>query len=51
VRPIRSCDVPGDAVGFDATRRYRDDKRNDIVLLVVALVIIGGAVLWGFGVL
>ncbi|MEY3019467.1 MAG: hypothetical protein RLZZ272_451 [Actinomycetota bacterium] len=38
-------------MGFDATRRYRDDKRNDIVLLVVALVIIGGAVLWGFGVL
>ena len=38
-------------MGFDATRRYRDDKRNDVVLLVVALVIIGGAVLWGFGVL
>lgn len=38
-------------MGFDATRRYRDDKRNDVILLVVALVIIGGAVLWGVGVL
>jgi hypothetical protein len=38
-------------VGFDATRRYRDDKRNDVILLVVALVVIVGAVLWGFGVI
>ena len=38
-------------MGFDATRRYRDAKRNDVILLVVAVVIIGGAVLWGFGVL
>jgi hypothetical protein len=38
-------------VGFDATRRYRDDKRNDVILLVVALVVIGAALLWGFGVL
>jgi uncharacterized membrane protein YhaH (DUF805 family) len=37
-------------VGFDATRRYRDDKRNDMWLLVVAIVVIGGAILWGFGV-
>lgn len=36
-------------MGFDATRRYRDDKRNDIVLLGVALLVIGGAVAWGFG--
>jgi hypothetical protein len=38
-------------MGFDATRRYRDDKRNDVILLVVALVVIGVALLWGFGVL
>jgi len=38
-------------MGFDATRRYRDDKRNDVALLVVAIVVIGVALLWGFGVL
>lgn len=38
-------------MGFDANRRYRDDKRNDIVLLVVAIAVIGAALLWGFGVL
>lgn len=38
-------------MGFNATRRYRDDKRNDITLLIAALVIIGGVLLWGFGVL
>jgi hypothetical protein len=38
-------------VGFDANRRYRDDKRNDIVLLVVAIAVVGIALLWGFGVL
>ena len=38
-------------MGFNATRRYRDDKRNDIWLLVVALVVLGAAVLWGFGVI
>ena len=38
-------------MGFDATRRYRDDKRNDVILLVVAMVVIGVALLWGFGVL
>jgi hypothetical protein len=36
-------------VGFDATRRYRDDKRKDIVLLIVALVVIGAAVAWAAG--
>jgi len=36
-------------VGFNATRRYRDDKRNDIWLLVAAGVILGGGLLWGFG--
>ena len=38
-------------MGFNATRRYRDDKRNDLWLLVVALVTLGAALLWGFGVL
>ena len=38
-------------MGFNATRRYRDDKRNDLWLLVVAIVVLGGAALWGFGVL
>jgi hypothetical protein len=37
-------------MGFDATRRYRDDKRNDIALLVAAVVVIGAAVLWAIGV-
>jgi uncharacterized membrane protein YhaH (DUF805 family) len=37
-------------VGFDANRRYRDDKRNDIWLLVAAVVVIGAAVLWAVGV-
>jgi hypothetical protein len=37
-------------VGFDANRRYRDDKRNDIWLLVAAAVLIGGAILWAVGV-
>jgi hypothetical protein len=38
-------------MGFNATRRYRDDKRNDVWLLVVAVVVLGAAVLWGFGVI
>ena len=38
-------------VGFNATRRYRDDKRNDLWLLVVAAVVLGAGLLWGFGVI
>ena len=38
-------------MGFNATRRYRDDKRNDIWLLVAAVVIIGAGLLWAFGVI
>ena len=38
-------------MGFDANRRYRDSKWHDIALLVVALVVILGALLWGFGVI
>lgn len=37
-------------MGFDANRRYRDDKRNDIVLLVAAIVIVGAGLLWAVGV-
>jgi hypothetical protein len=36
-------------VGFDATRRYRDDKRKDIVLLIVAVLVIGAAIAWASG--
>jgi hypothetical protein len=36
-------------VGFDATRRYRDDKRKDIVLLIVAVAVIGAAIAWASG--
>jgi len=39
------------AVGFNATRRYRDDKRNDLWLLVAAVVVLGAGLLWGFGVI
>ena len=38
-------------MGFNATRRYRDGKGQDIALLVVALVVIGVLLLWGFGVI
>ena len=38
-------------MGFNSTRRYRDGKWNDIVLLLVAVVVIGAGLLWGFGVL
>jgi hypothetical protein len=38
-------------VGFNATRRYRDNKWNDIGLLVVALAVIGVAVAWAAGIL
>ena len=39
------------SVGFNATRRYRDGKWNDIWLLVVAVVILAAALLWGFRVI
>lgn len=38
-------------MGFNATRRYRDSKTRDIVLLVVAVVVIAAAIAWGMGVL
>lgn len=36
-------------MGFNATRRYRDSKTRDIVLLVVAVLVIGLMVAWGLG--
>jgi len=38
-------------MGFNATRRYRDSKWNDILLLVAALVVIGVAIAWASGIL
>jgi len=37
-------------MGFNATRRYRDDKSRDIRLLVIAIVIVVGLILWAVGV-
>lgn len=36
-------------MGFNATRRYRDSKTRDIVLLVVAVLVVGAAIAWGMG--
>lgn len=36
-------------MGFNATRRYRDSKTRDIALLVIALLVIGVLLAWGFG--
>lgn len=36
-------------MGFNATRRYRDSAARDIALLVVAVILIGGALAWAFG--
>lgn len=38
-------------MGFNATRRYRDDKNRDVRLLVIAIVIVLGLLLWAFGVI
>jgi hypothetical protein len=38
-------------VGFNATRRYRDSKYRDIILLVVAIVLIVVSLLWASGVI
>ena len=36
-------------MGFNAARRYRDDKRRDIILMVVAILVIGIALAWAAG--
>lgn len=38
-------------MGFNATRRYRDGKWGDILLLVAAIVLVALMVLWALGVL
>lgn len=38
-------------MGFNATRRYRDDKVRDVRLLVIAIVVVLGLVLWALGVI
>lgn len=38
-------------MGFNATRRYRDDKNSDIRLLVAGIVVVLGLLLWAFGVI
>jgi hypothetical protein len=35
-------------VGFNATRRYRDKKTIDILILLSAIVIISGLLAWVF---
>ncbi len=36
-------------MGFNATRRYRDSKTRDIVLLIVAVVVITALLAWASG--
>lgn len=38
-------------MGFNATRRYRDDKRRDVRLLVVGIVVVVLLLLWASGVI
>ena len=38
-------------MGFNATRRYRGPRTTDIAILLAGVVIIGGALLWAFGIL
>ena len=38
-------------MGFNATRRYRDDKRRDVRLLVVGIVVVVVLLLWASGVI
>jgi hypothetical protein len=38
-------------MGFNATRRYRDSKTRDVVLLIVAIVVIALLLAWGSGLL
>lgn len=38
-------------MGFNATRRYRDDKRRDVRLLVIGIVVVVLLLLWASGVI
>jgi hypothetical protein len=33
-------------MGFNATRRYRDDKRVDIAILIAAILVVAALLLW-----
>ena len=33
-------------MGFNAPRRYRDDKRVDIAILVAAILVVAALLLW-----
>jgi len=50
-RPSTSSSRSPEAIGmgFNATRRYRDSKWNDIGLLAAALVVISVAIAWAVG--
>lgn len=37
-------------MGFNATRRYRDDKNTDLRLLIIGIVVVIGLILWAVGV-
>lgn len=43
------CRLP--AMGFNATRRYRDGKGADIALLAIGLLVLVVLSLWGLGVI
>lgn len=38
-------------MGFNATRRYRDAPRRDVVLLIVGTIVVLLLVAWGAGLL
>jgi hypothetical protein len=38
-------------VGFNATRRYRDGKWQDIWLLIAGIVVVVALLLWAMGVI
>ncbi len=38
-------------MGFNATRRYRDSKSRDVVLLLVGIIVIALLVAWALGIL
>ncbi len=38
-------------MGFNATRRYRGPKSTDVAILIAGVVLLGGLLLWAFGVL
>lgn len=38
-------------MGFNATRRYRDGKWNDVLLLVSGIVVVLLMILWAVGVI